>query len=155
VEWLGKHIAILRISGKSCPGRRECYKTLMFSLILHTKLFRGAAKLALFAILLQVLLPLIHHPAQAAEAMPAGVHICSVLHHASDTTDADKTPVSKPSCPICFSLHLLGGGYVAPVADEIIVAFRDSHVVVAYDDAFAVRPFAWPGIGSRAPPAFA
>jgi hypothetical protein len=127
----------------------------MFSRIRQTKLFRSAAKLALFAILLQVLLPLIHHPAQAAQAMPEGIHICSVVHHAPGTTEQDKNQTTKAQCPICLSLHLLGNGYVAPVADEIIIAFHNHQIVTAHDDEFVVRPFVWHGIGSRAPPSFA
>jgi hypothetical protein len=118
----------------------------------HRKNFRRAAKLALFAILLQALLPLIHHPAQAA---PYGVHICAVMHHADHSSDQDKAPVSKSSCPICVSLHLLGSGFVSPTVDASFVIFRDSQTILAYDEKIAVRQITWPGIRSRAPPAFA
>jgi Protein of unknown function (DUF2946) len=147
----GANIAILGISGNLAHFAASAIKTLMFFRLRHTKLYRSAAKLALFAILLQTLLPLIHHPAQAAP-MQAGVHICSVTHH---TTNSDKSSAPKQQCPVCSALHLFGGGYMPPAGDEIIVAFSDTHTIVIHDDEFAVRPFVWPGIGSRAPPAFA
>ncbi len=79
----------------------------------HSRNFRRAAWLAVLAVVLQMLVPLMHQPARV---MLAGgvMRICSSLINQAPA-DADKAPTHKlPPCPICQNLHMLGHGFVPP-----------------------------------------
>lgn len=111
-------------------------------------LYRFAGLLALLAMLVPVGTSLVHFP--AAQSF---IHICGSGGHADN--DQGKDPAHKsPSCPICQSLHLWGGGVLPPegvvVADMALAA---AAYFTAASDFFlnlATAPQARP----RAPPAF-
>jgi hypothetical protein len=113
-------------------------------------LHRFAIYLALLAILVPLGTSLVHYPA-AAQAF---THICGIDTHAPG--DQSKDPAHKlPSCPICQSLHLLGGGFVPPEA----VAVADRPVAVAIyisaDVSYLLKLVVAPQARPRAPPLLA
>jgi hypothetical protein len=90
-------------------------------------IFRRTAWIAVWALVLQMLLPLIHHPAAAKAGPPDGLRICAVMGlMPTGKAEPSKTPVSKiPSCPICQTLHMLNGGFVPP--DISVLAIPSEH----------------------------
>jgi hypothetical protein len=95
---------------------------------------RPAAWLAVFAILLQALLPGIHHPAGMALAGDkiAGLDIAQYLCFAPGGTTPDdpaKAPAHHhiPPCALCSSLHAIGG--FAPPSAPLIAVSRDYGIV--------------------------
>lgn len=81
--------------------------------------FRRASWLALFAILLQVVVPIVHQPGGAARAGPlsaAGANLCSAPGNGpASPVGTDKSPTHKlPPCPICQTFQMLSGGFVPP-----------------------------------------
>ncbi|MGB9153468.1 MAG: DUF2946 family protein [Alphaproteobacteria bacterium] len=112
--------------------------------------YRFAAFLALWAILVPMGVGLVHTPA-AAQSF---IHICGAGEHTNN--DQGKEPAHKlPSCPICQSLHLLGGGFVPP--DTVVVAGRPlvTAVYISADYNFFVRLPVVPQARPRAPPVLA
>jgi len=110
-------------------------------------LHRFAVFLALWAMLVPVGTGLIHSPA-AAQSF---IHICGIAGHTNN--DQGKDPAHKlPSCPICQSLHLLGGGVMPP--DAAVVA--DIPFVTAtydfVDSDFLLKLTIIPQARPRAPP---
>lgn len=143
-------------------------------------LYRFAAWLALLAMLVPVLTGILHHPAKmnlvgnaagSAAGNEAGnaawqdsMRLCGMIAaHAQGVGASQTAPYSKPDpkqdqapfCPICQSLHLLGGGYVPP--DDVTIAVLPVVVAVFLAEAldspsrFRFEPQAQP----RAPPIFA
>lgn len=96
---------------------------------------RPAAWLAVFAILLQALLPGIHHPAGMALAGDkiAGLDIAQYLCHTPGSTTPDepgKAPAHQhiPPCALCSSMHAIGG--IAPPVPPVIALSRDYGIVI-------------------------
>jgi hypothetical protein len=114
------------------------------------RLFRCAAWLALWAMLLPAVLPLAHHSAASA----GGAHrICHVALGGDHRQAPDQGKV-QPTCPICQSLGSLAQGFVPPdvvalaVFHPLPVSVEDVHQSFAV---FDVSTAAWP----RAPPVLA
>ncbi|MDR3448260.1 MAG: DUF2946 family protein [Alphaproteobacteria bacterium] len=87
--------------------------------------YRFVAYVALLAMLVPMGTMLVHHPAVASAPMPMAMSMpgcdMGMQEGTQDKTAPAKAPAHKmPSCPICQSLHLLGGGFVPP--DNIIVS---------------------------------
>ena|SRR5271168_3180659 len=96
----------------------------------NRKATRPAAWLAMFAILLQALLPAVHHPAGMALAgvgndKIAGLDIAQYLCVAPSSTTPDKpgkVPAHHiPPCALCSAVHAIGG-FAPPVAPVIAVS---------------------------------
>jgi hypothetical protein len=112
--------------------------------------FRLAAWLALWAVLLPALLPLVHHPAALAGAMQP---ICHMAMGGGDQSSAPEQEKSKP-CPICQGLSTFAQGFVAPELVTLAVIEPTSVAVAQARQSFVVfipAAAAWP----RAPPALA
>ena len=123
--------------------------------------FRFASWLALWAMLLPALLPLLHAPAaMAGSGMPPICHMAmkdmapAPMPHAADRGQVPVREKSGPVCPICQSLSNLAQGFVAPeqagpvyvrVAGADAVFFSRTLVV------FEPSSLTWP----RAPPVLA
>jgi hypothetical protein len=106
---------------------------------------RPAAWLAAFAILLQALLPALHHPASMALAgiggdKIAGLDIAQYLCLAPGGTtpdEHDKAPAHHiPPCALCSAVHAIGG-FAPPIAPVIAVS-REYGVVVPTATALAL-----------------
>lgn len=92
----------------------------------HRKNFRRIGWLAIVAVLLPTLVSLVHHPVQKRDVV-AQLQTCPM--HGTMPVDNEKAPASKiPSCPICLSLHLLGGGFVAPELVALTAVLHDHQV---------------------------
>jgi hypothetical protein len=126
----------------------------MFQALTRNNLIRRAAWLALFALLLQTLVPLVHQPAAMASAAGQVIRICSSLARgAGESSDADKSATHKlPSCPVCQSLKLLAGGFVTPVP---VAFFADAERLADYAPhhaAITITPWRISVAQPRAPP---
>jgi hypothetical protein len=106
---------------------------------------RPAAWLAMFAILLQTLLPVAQASAGMAQAGPsgdtiAGLDIAGHLCHASgDTAPNDHGPAPvdhQQCCDFCLAVHAVGG-FAPPSAPEIAVS-REYGIVVAVETALVL-----------------
>ena len=110
--------------------------------------FRLAAFAALVAMLVPTATGLVHQPA----AVQSLSRICGV-DQPSSHGDPQKAPVHKvPFCPICQSLHLLGGGFVPPDAVTVIAVVSGVGAEVSADSAFLLTPLLPPQARPRAPP---
>jgi len=114
---------------------------------------RFALRLALFAMLLPTLVPLLHHPMQMVAVN--GLRICSAAPNTYTQTEPGKAPVSKSVCPVCFTLHLLNSGFIPPTIETAAVFFGANQDLAPREEKVALRAAVWPGLRSRAPPAFA
>ena len=120
--------------------------------------FRRASWLALVAILFQVLLPVLHHPAAAMlgsqRDMAGAGNLClAPIGNPTAPTDSDKAPAHKlPPCPICQTFQMLGAGFVpsSPIAFAAFAATAAAPVPAA-DTAINPRWIA-AGARARAPP---
>ena len=101
---------------------------------------RPAAWLAVFAILLQALLPVMRMPADMARAELGGDFVAgfdvarSLCHAPGDTSpdDHDQTPIDHHQCcDFCLAVHAIGG-FAPPSAPEIAVS-REYGIVVPAD----------------------
>jgi len=117
------------------------------------EIFNGAGWLALLGLLLQVFLPLLHHP----ETYVAGgqiIHICSWAAKTGQGDNPAKTPIKKtPSCPLCQSLHHFHGN---AITGDIATAFVLHEPLTVKLAAFHPQCVALPimhAARSRAPPA--
>ncbi len=107
------------------------------------RLYRATAWVALLAMLVPMFVMLAHQPAMAQ----AAVHICGAEQ--SNTGGHDKAPAHKlPACPVCQSLHLLGGGSVPP--DAVAVAAVS---FVAFAPVISVSDFVPASASTLLPPA--
>ena len=115
------------------------------------RIFRLGALLALWAMLLPALLPLVHHPAVLmGEAQP----ICHITLGGGGHQQAPDHGKAQSACPICQGLSSLAQGFVAP--DSGAVALMQPVPVAVPIPAqmfivFAPDIAAWP----RAPPVLA
>ena len=96
---------------------------------------RPAAWLAVFAILLQALLPVVRAPAVMAGPAGdtiAGLDIAAHLCHApGDTAPDDHGPAPadhQQCCDVCLSVHAIGG--FSPPSEPILAVNRDYGVVI-------------------------
>ena len=84
----------------------------------HCRAFRRAAWLGVLAVLLQILVPAVHHPVAALgqSFLFADSVICSASRVDSDrAVIPDKAPTKNAShCPVCWGLQQLAGGFVVP-----------------------------------------
>lgn len=89
----------------------------------HSLAFRRAAWLGLLAVVLQIVVPAIHHPVAAAGqfSLFADSPICSASRGDSDRAGVpDKAPAKNAShCPVCWGLQQLAGGFVLPGAISV------------------------------------
>jgi len=106
---------------------------------------RPAAWLAVFAILLQALLPVVQAPAGMAPAGPggdtiAGLDIAGHLCHApGDTTPDDHGPAPvdhQQCCDFCLAVHAIGG--FAPPSGPVLAVSRDHGIVVPTETALVL-----------------
>ncbi len=92
--------------------------------------FRRAAWVAIFAMLLQALIPALHHPARMAMAdtlsLGGGKNLCLAPGGIPANSGApDKEPHHHlPACAICYALHALGG--FAPPQLPAVAILRSS-----------------------------
>jgi hypothetical protein len=99
-------------------------------------MLRPAAWLAAFAILLQAVLPLAHHPAGMALAGAAGFNearnLCLAPGSVPAPADApDKAPAHHlPACALCQAVHAIGG-FAPPTATPVLIARRNGAVAYA------------------------
>ena len=117
--------------------------------------FRRAAWLALLALFLQTVVPVLHHPASAA--LPAGVDAANLCmapgSQAPPPSDTDKSLIhGTQSCAICQTLQMLGGGFVAPDAATLAPAFVVERISVFSPDAAVLGGRAVTQNRARAPP---
>ena len=113
-------------------------------------LYRFAAFLALWAILVPVGTSIVHSLAAAQHF----IHICGAGEHTNN--EQGKDPTHKlPSCPICQSLHLLGGELVPP--DAVVVAEIPlvAAIYISADYDFFIKITVAPQARPRAPPVLA
>ena len=99
------------------------------------RVHRRAAWLAVFALLLQTLIPVFHHPASMAFAGTLGADVVKNLCLAPGSTpvapgDQDKSPHHQiPACAICQAVHAIGGFAPPPVpAVALVRAARSSRL---------------------------
>jgi hypothetical protein len=106
------------------------------------QLFRRAAWVALFAFVLQTLLPLSHHPAGMAVAgslgFSASKNICLAPAQTSNALgNSDGSPAHKvPQCPICQAVQAIGG--FVPSVTPAIAVNRDFGTVALNNVIFGV-----------------
>jgi len=116
--------------------------------------FRAAAWLALWVMLLPTLVPLAHHPATVLSSnMPPLCHMA--MDGADKKQQQSPTPNKAPlPCPICQSLGNLALGFVSPDVVELVVyGTTGSNLALPQQSVAAYTPnaAAWP----RAPPQLA
>ena len=121
----------------------------------NSKIFRRAGLLAVMAMLLQILVPLIHHPVLASN-VNEGISHCGMQGGMPPVpAHTGKTPASKiPSCPICQSLHLLNGGFAPPNTVKLVTSDPVRQVYQLPLLSFVPRRILITG-QARAPPVFA
>jgi Protein of unknown function (DUF2946) len=73
--------------------------------------FRRASWLGVLAVLLQIVVPALHHPAAAASQL--SIFSDAVICTGSGTSVPDKDR-GKSHCPICWALQQLAGGFTTP-----------------------------------------
>ena len=122
---------------------------------------RRAACLALAALLLQLIIPLVHTPpGSAASGARAHLNMCvaagaqPVQPVGGQGSPGRKAPAQRaPACSICLTLHLLSGGVLPPVEAGIALAHsrREARVAVSSDP--DLPAFLFGDVRARAPPA--
>jgi hypothetical protein len=124
------------------------------------KRFPWASWLAVFALLLQTLVPVVHHPAGMAFAGSIGLDDPKNICFAPGTPqnppgDSDKSPAHPiQQCAICQALHAVGG--FAPSAPQVLAVNRDCGAV-AFTSATVSVPRRWANASAqpRGPPSLA
>jgi hypothetical protein len=109
--------------------------------------FRFAALLALWAILVPVGVSLLPMPM----AMPDGMHNCGMADHGDNQPDKNSDH-KLPSCPICKSMHLLGGGFVPPEFVALVEAPHVAAICVTANYESYLKLIIPPQARPRAPP---
>lgn len=118
---------------------------------------RLSALLGMLGVLLQLCVPLVHHPADAASA-PAWLKgaICRVAGESTPADDGSAPIPRKPGfCPICLALSL-GGSLVLPNLAALALRERAESAPVRRTPAIP-RPAHWLSLAAlpRAPPVMA
>ena len=112
------------------------------------QLYRFAAFLALWAMLVPVFTTLVHHPASTQTFL----RICG---SEQPTGDHGKAPAKQmPDCPLCQGLHLLGGGLVPPDNSPVAEITFAAPLYTPLDRVFILEPHIISQAQPRAPPAF-
>jgi hypothetical protein len=115
---------------------------------------RPRAWIAIWAILVQPLLPIAHHPASLAlgQSLAATDHnLCQGSAGAPRDSD-HKGPIHKvPTCPICQAVHAIGG-FPPPTAVMLKSSFPYAIVVAVVTDNSAPRRLARVAAQPRGPP---
>jgi len=120
--------------------------------------FRRASWLALFAILLQTLVPVPPPPANAARAGSAsfeGANLCMAPGSipAGPASTDDKAPAHKaPPCAICQSVQMLAAGFVPSAAASFGLPSDPGHARAAIPGPQVRERLAATGARARAPP---
>jgi hypothetical protein len=139
-----------------------CYSSRMIG-HRHCKLNRGklnrrAAWLAVFALLLQALLPAVHHPggmALAGTLALGDAHLCLAPGSAPVSPgDTDKSPHHAPACAICQAVHAIGG--FAPPAAPVLAG--QTAIATSFAPSRSAAPVSrqiFRAQQPRAPPSFA
>ena len=128
---------------------------MMIAALRHSRPFRFASLLALWAMLLPALLPLMHPMAAMATAGGNATPICHMVMGGGDHKPAaPQDGKSQPSCPLCQSLGSLAQGFtppdivgfvaVHPVADTVHIRHQ---TLTVFEASLSARP--------RAPPSLA
>jgi hypothetical protein len=122
--------------------------------------FRWAAGLAAFAILLQSLIPLLHHPAGMALAGSTGFgggrNLCLAPGSVPAPADIpDKSPAHHlPACALCQAVHAIGG--FAPPPPTVLAAVGITATLFAHPHAAAaLQRLGYARQRARAPPLLA
>jgi hypothetical protein len=111
---------------------------------------RFAALLALLAMLVPLGTALTHHPA----GIPSLIRICGLGY--GDFSGKEKAPTHKmPSCPVCQSMHLLGGGFIVPPPLMFVSTGLALVTSISIYRAFLLQLDTAPQARPRAPPIFA
>ena len=117
---------------------------------------RRALWAALFAMLLQVLIPALH---AYAMPIPAPLHgksipgLCLAPAKATKTADSKSKPLAgKVSCPLCQNSQIASGGAVPPDSAAPIIVRRDVLHSVHAPNVLHVRYAPIPSARPRAPP---
>jgi hypothetical protein len=88
----------------------------------NRKALKRASWLAIFAIVLQAILPALHHPAMAVPAGFDGARNLCVAPGSTAPADPAKVPGHHiPGCAICATMHAIGG-FVPPTAPAIAIS---------------------------------
>jgi Protein of unknown function (DUF2946) len=115
--------------------------------------FRLSAWIAIWAIWVQALLPIAHHPASLAMGQylaDTGHNLC--LSSTGSPANPDKGPVHKlPACPICQAAHAIGG-FVPPDLTELDLPLRYAIVSAVLLDVPVPRRLARIAAQPRGPP---
>jgi hypothetical protein len=116
--------------------------------------FRLSAWIAIWAIWVQALLPIAHHPASLA----LGQYLSDTEHNlclggaGSPASPDDKGPAHKlPTCPICQAAHAIGG-FVPPNLAEFDLPLHYAIVSAVFLDAPVPRRMARVVAQPRGPP---
>jgi hypothetical protein len=114
---------------------------------------RRAAWLAVFALWLQTLVPVFHHPASMAFAGALGIDFAPNICLAPGSmpvapSDQDKSPHHQmPACAICQAVHAIGG-FASPPAPAVVL----DRVATVSRQAFQSVQLAAQGVGDFAQP---
>jgi hypothetical protein len=125
----------------------------MFNRSTH-KVFQSAGWLALLGLLLQILLPIFHHPVLAQDTR-APMRMCA-MGMKMVGNKVPKTPAKQvPSCPICQTLHQLHNSFVQP--DEPVAVFTAVYVepIIFSGQFYIIKPIIPLDARPRAPPILA
>ena len=117
--------------------------------------FRRAAWLALFALFLQTIVPVLHHPASAALPDVVSANLCMAPGSPPVApSDPDKLPAhGTQTCAICQTLHILGGGFVPPDVVAVAPAVQLGTVSITIPAVAILDGRAVSQTRARAPPA--
>ena len=116
--------------------------------------FRLSAWIAIWAIWVQALLPIAHHPASMALGQylaDSEQNLC-LSGAGSPISPDDKGPAHKlPTCPICQAAHAIGG-FVPPNLAKLALPLRYAIVSTVLLDIAAPRPLVRAAAQPRGPP---
>jgi hypothetical protein len=121
---------------------------------------RFMAWMAIFAILLQTLIPALHHPASMAMMDMPGMDGANGLCVAPGSTSPapgapNKAPAHQiPPCALCQAVHAIGG-FAPPPAPVVIATTTVPTVFIAVLTEFTPAQPAHSSQQPRAPPSFA
>jgi hypothetical protein len=115
-----------------------------------------ASRLALFALLLQAVMPALHHPAGMVIAGSTRIEVGLCLAPGSMVPgDPAKAPAHHvPLCAFCAAMHAVGG-FLPPIAPTIAVSRRYDAVSSIVSTGLVPRQALHPRQQPRAPPTLA
>lgn len=118
----------------------------------NSLIFRRAAWVAVLALMLQVLMPLLHPAMAAGISSVNGLRICSIAKTGDNGKEA---PQKIPSCLICFGIHHHSGSLAAPPNIALTYIASLSFVLTTPSNAAVIVVSAVSSAQPRAPPALA